>query len=529
MTALLFERIFNYVSTPDIFTVNFVLKVIGSIVGIYFVMNIGKIIAKRTEFAIIQDGVKKLKDRLFLSILMRHPEQQKDTATYTSLLLNDVSVLEKNYFSALFEIGINLLIFLFSLIVMFSKSAKLSLILLVGVSLPILMTKVIEPIIVNKSKKWEQSYGKYTHFIQDCFKGMTTIQNYSIEQETARQHGGLSSTVGRLLTSLNTVKESVSYATFGLTFAITLSVQLYGMFLVSQHELELGEVMAIIQLSNTVAYPLVSVFGMYAQLISTKNIRERIAENLEVEPMPEDVLDEEFNQLSCIHVNYQREEKQILKNINLTIDKGEKVLIVGGNGAGKSTLLKVLQKKITDIEGDIYFNQHNVKSLSPKTLFKNIGFVLQNVFVFNKSVIYNIVFNDKFSKSELDDIIELVGLNSLVNERGDEFIVGESGAYISGGQKQRIEIARALIRKRPILFLDEAFSAIDKQSSLKIENELLKNKELTIAAIQHSINQENLSLYHKVIVLKDGAVVEEGRPDELLQNNDSFLHTVLQS
>ena len=97
VTALLFERIFNYVSTPDIFTVNFVLKVIGSIVGIYFVMNIGKIIAKRTEFAIIQDGVKKLKDRLFLSILMRHPEQQKDTATYTSLLLNDVSVLEKNY------------------------------------------------------------------------------------------------------------------------------------------------------------------------------------------------------------------------------------------------------------------------------------------------------------------------------------------------------------------------------------------------------------------------------------------------
>lgn len=527
VTALLAERIFNYVLTPEVFTVKFVLKVIGLIIGVYFVLNVGKTIAKRTEFAIIQEGVKKLKDQLFLSFLMRSPEEQRETASYTSLLLNDVSVLEQNYFSALFSIGVNRLVFLFSLTVMFSKSAKLSLILLIGVSLPIFISKWLEPLIVKLSKKWEASYGRYTHFIQDCFKGITTIQNYSIEQETTRQHTGLSLNVARSLTSLNTLKESVSYCTYGITFAVTMAVQLYGIYLVSQQELVLGEVMAIIQLSNTVAYPLVSVFGMYAQLVSTKNIRARVLEQLQVAPLTGEVVEEEFKQLTCHHVHYQRDEKQILKDINLSIHKGEKVLIIGGNGAGKSTLLKVLQKQITDIEGSIYFNQHNVREISPKTLFQNIGFVLQNVFVFNKSVRYNITFDDPFSTKEVNELMELVGLDLLIEERGDDFIVGESGAYLSGGQKQRIEIARALIRKRPILFLDEAFSAIDKKSASRIENELLKREELTVVSIQHSINQENLNLYDRVIVLQEGAIVEQGLPSALLENDDSFLHTIV--
>lgn len=215
-------------------------------------------------------------------------------------------------------------------------------------------------------------------------------------------------------------------------------------------------------------------------------------------------------ELKNVCFSYHNGDSKILDNLNLTISKGEFVIISGESGAGKSTLLNILCGFIAPDEGNYLIDGHKVEHINQ---IKNlIGYIPQNVFLFNDSIINNIAFGESENEIDVDrvnEIVKLVNLEEFVRQPsvGLSYSIGENGCFLSGGQKQRLAIARALYRNAEILILDEITNALDKENEEKILvvlSDLSKKLNLTIVLVAHKLS--NLTFFDHVYHLKNGQI-----------------------
>ncbi len=198
----------------------------------------------------------------------------------------------------------------------------------------------------------------------------------------------------------------------------------------------------------------------------------------------------EINNLSFSY----NEEREILKGIDLSINKGEKVAIVGRSGSGKSTLLRLLLRYYDDYDGEILIDGINSKDIKLSSIYEMMSTIQQNVFMFDDSIESNIALYGNYSDEEIDNAILESGLKTLIDSlpNGKNSSVGENGSNLSGGEKQRVSIARALIKNTPIILLDEATTSLDAETSFEIENSLLDIDGLTSLVVTHKLNPELL-------------------------------------
>ncbi|WP_415340233.1 ATP-binding cassette domain-containing protein, partial [Clostridium perfringens] len=194
------------------------------------------------------------------------------------------------------------------------------------------------------------------------------------------------------------------------------------------------------------------------------------------------------------------------------------------SGSGKSTIIKLLLNYYNDFDGEITIDNISSKDIKPSSLYKMISIIHQNVFMFDGSIKDNITLFENFDELKVEEAIKFSGLNSLVNslDNGYNSSVGENGQNISGGEKQRIAIARSIIRKTPILVLDEATSSLDNETGYNIENSILSIPKLTCLVITHKLIKDLLIKYDGIIVIQNGTVVEFGNFDELIDMKGYF-------
>ena len=210
--------------------------------------------------------------------------------------------------------------------------------------------------------------------------------------------------------------------------------------------------------------------------------------------------------------------------MNVKISKNKKYAIVGTSGCGKSTLAKLIMGYYADYNGQIKYDNQDIKNMDIEKINEIISIIHQDVYMFDKSIKDNICLYKEFSSEKINKILELSGVDNFINELEGEldYHVGENGNNLSGGQKQRIAIARALINESPIIILDEGTSAIDMQTGYDIESRLLKLDELTLITITHKMSEELLSLYDEVIFMEDGKIAEKGSFKELFSKEERF-------
>ena len=166
------------------------------------------------------------------------------------------------------------------------------------------------------------------------------------------------------------------------------------------------------------------------------------------------------------------------------------------------------------------------EEISIDSLFEILSFVEQNVFVFDDSIINNITMYSNMEDELLKEAINKSGLAKLIEEKGPDYRCGENGCNLSGGEKQRISIARALVKKSQLLLLDEATSALDNETSASITNNLLAIGNTTKIMITHRLDEEILSKFDEIIVMKNGNIVEFGTYKELIDKNATFKSLV---
>ena len=225
-----------------------------------------------------------------------------------------------------------------------------------------------------------------------------------------------------------------------------------------------------------------------------------------------------------VDFKYEKTNKQAINNINLSILGGTMAAFVGHSGAGKSTIINLLPRFYDPQKGIIEIDDQNIKKVRLNSLRKNISMVSQDVILFDDTIKNNIAYAKKgASHDEIVEACRFAAANEFIDNLPSayETMIGENGLRLSGGQKQRISIARAVLKKSPIILLDEATSSLDADSEEIVQNAILNlTKNKTTLVIAH-----RLSTIHKadtIFVLKDGNIIDSGKHEKLIKDCNEY-------
>ena len=222
---------------------------------------------------------------------------------------------------------------------------------------------------------------------------------------------------------------------------------------------------------------------------------------------------------------YPEQSKAALDSINLSINPGETVALVGRSGSGKSTLSSLLTRFYTPQQGQVQLDGHDLSDYELKSLRRQFALVSQQVTLFNDTVANNIAYGARrdVSREELIRAAKIAHVDEFVTQLADGYdtLIGENGLMLSGGQRQRLAIARAVLVDAPVLILDEATSALDTESEKLIQDALEQlQQKCTSVVVAHRLSTiENAD---KIVVIDDGKIVEQGTHDSLLKNNGAY-------
>lgn len=447
-----------------------------------------------------------LNQNLYQSYASRNIEsfQKKDSSEILNEFNNEVNVVIDNYVSS----KLNVFSLTISLILGSLYIANLSVEILIFLLFCAFITIFINSIFKNRLKKNQMNYldsmKQWLCSIKNlcrCFNDIKIlnlekvfcdgldIENKNLEQSTLKNNGFI-----KILSSLNSF---ISQAMFFLTL-------LFGIVLIHYNRLTVGQLLGIAQASNMVIMPIVNYANLRNMIQSSKPVLQKLLDNSmcyeENEPI---VFDEQIHHIKIKHLSYSYGVRQILDLNNLVIDQGKKYLVIGKSGDGKSTFLDILTKQ-KKADG-LYVNNKDLKDVQFSTYADKFSYVNQNNDLLPFSFEQNITLGRKMSKYSLKDLVTIFNLESIFDKERDN--LDFEHLNLSGGEKQRICLARAMYRNKKWLFLDEAFSAIDKTNSDRIHQFILSNPDLTVLSIEHKVTKETVSLYDKVLLFENKKIV----------------------
>ena len=410
---------------------------------------------------------------------------------------------------------------------LFYKSFLLSLILLILLPLVYLAVKFSTSRIRKGSIKVQESMGKMTHQLDENISGNDLIKIYNAEDSEKSKFFNIINTIRQqrfkvdLAGGLNT---SIVNVLIGLSLAYV--VYFSSTYLV----MSAGDFLAYFTAMGMLVKPAKTLININKPLqqaiVAGKSVFNLIDEEPENNPSTQtlnnisgDII---FEQVSFSYNN----DKPSLNQINLTIKNGEKIALVGSTGSGKTTFVNLLTRFYNPTSGTISINNININSFDLDSYRSNFSYVDQNVRLFNDSISGNIAFGQK-DKMAMDTIINAAKISNsteFIEKLDDKYDseIGEDGITLSGGQRQRLSIARAIAKDSPILILDEATSALDSATEKLVQSAISKmQKDRTTIIIAHRLS--TIKNADRIIVLKDGEIIEQGTHSELIKISGEYL------
>lgn len=433
-----------------------------------------------------------------------------------------------------------LLDLLFSVVfvaVMFYYSWQLTLLVLISLPCYVLLTVFITPILRNRLNDKFAKGAANQAFLVESLSNIQTIKAMALEPQMVRHwEEQLASYVN---SSFRTGQIGM-LGSQGVTLVsqlVSVAIMWLGASLVIDDKLTVGQLVAFNMLSGQVSSPVMRLAQLWQDFqqtgISVARLGDVLNTKNEQESKTNAVLPAITGQLifDKIVFRYKVDGQLILKNVSLTVNPGEIIGIVGRSGSGKSTLTKLLQKLYVPEQGRVMIDGIDLSLANPAWLRRQIGVVLQENNLFNRSIRDNIAITNR--NIAMDKVIwaaKLAGAHDFIAElpQGYDTLLGENGSGLSGGQRQRIAIARALINDPKILIFDEATSALDYESERVIQDnmhEICKNR--TVLIIAHRLSAVRIA--HRIIAMDHGEIVESGAHSELMAVNDGYyryLHSL---
>ncbi|PAT01125.1 hypothetical protein CI105_08320 [Candidatus Izimaplasma bacterium ZiA1] len=426
---------------------------------------------------------------------------------YVSNLINDVNTFEADFFLSLINVIFRFFMYLAALIILLVINWKIALIIFIVSILVFFISKFYEKRTVRYQKDVSTANEKFTVDVSNVFNGLEILKLNNIEDSFLEKNKKAIKSLEHKKFKFNIFTSFQLYSNFAIGNFVVIGLVIYMIYQL-QNGLSYGVMIISIQLSANIIFSLVNLFPLVNKLKASSAIFEKIT-------VPEEVVESngsknpfEYNSLININdVSFSYENNKVFKSINFSFEKGKKHIVKGPSGSGKSTLFKLISHVIDDYDGSIDVDGVDLKSVSMSSFNEKVSYVYQDVFLFETTLKENICLYKDYSDDEVLDACKKAGLEDFVAslDEGIYTMISENGKNLSGGERQRISIARALVKKAEIIFVDEATSALNEEFGRQIESTLL-SLDATVISISHKYFDGITNKYDIVLEIKDGFI-----------------------
>lgn len=451
---------------------------------------------------------------------------KEGTALYVSALTNDCTSIENNYLAATFTLIELLFCFLGALIMMLYYSPVM-LVLAVALSfLPVAVSMTAGNRLTEQEKEISKKNERFVSIVNELLSGFPVIKSFRAETQASRLFSQRNEQAEEAKKNKRRTEQLISLLANDAGIIAQMGIFLAGAWLaISGKGVTAGVVIVFVQLMNYILNPISQVPLLWSNRKAAIALMEKLSDALSENVREEgrEKLNGFSEKIEVKDLTYGYEpESPVLKDLDVQFDAGKSYAIVGGSGSGKSTLLNLLMGSSSNYQGEICIDSVSIKNIESESLYQLMTSVQQNVFVFNDTIRNNVTMFHEFSDKEVTLALERSGLSEFIEKRGEDFVCGENGANLSGGERQRISIARALLRKSPILLVDEATAALDAATARAVSFSILNLVGMTRIVVTHRLEEAILRRYDKILVMKNGTICEQGKFDTLMQQKGQF-------
>lgn len=451
---------------------------------------------------------------------------KEGTALYVSALTNDCTSIENNYLAATFTLIELLFCFLGALIMMLYYSPVM-LVLAVALSfLPVAVSMTAGNRLTEQEKEISKKNERFVSIVNELLSGFPVIKSFRAETQASRLFSQRNEQAEEAKKNKRRTEQLISLLANDAGIIAQMGIFLAGAWLaISGKGVTAGVVIVFVQLMNYILNPISQVPLLWSNRKAVIALMEKLSDALSENVREEgrEKLNGFSEKIEVKDLTYGYEpESPVLKDLDVQFDAGKSYAIVGGSGSGKSTLLNLLMGSSSNYQGEICIDGVSIKNIESESLYQLMTSVQQNVFVFNDTIRNNVTMFHEFPDKEVTLALERSGLSEFIEKRGEEFVCGENGANLSGGERQRISIARALLRKSPILLVDEATAALDAATARAVSFSILNLVGMTRIVVTHRLEEAILRRYDKILVMKNGTICEQGNFDTLMQQKGQF-------
>ena len=481
--------------------------------------------------------MKTLRNKTFSKILKLplsyYSEERK--GDIIARMTSDVQEVENSIISTFEVVFKDPLIILFTVFALVTLSFKLTVFILILLPLSGMLIGRLGKKLKSGARKGQSKLGFLISILEETISGLRIIKAFNAENKTEGRFFNVNRFYTRIMVGLFRRRGlSSPLSEFLGTFVIAVVVW-YGSNLVLKADSSLSpeKLIVFILLFYTIINPAKQVSTAYYSIQKGLASLDRINAILEapvtiVDKKDAKTISEFKESIEYKNVSFKYDKDLVLKNINLKIEKGKSIALVGQSGSGKSTMVDLIPRFIDAIEGEVLIDGIPVKDYKTKDVRDLMGIVTQESILFNDSVYNNIAYSmDNVDAADVIKAAKVANAHEFIEKMKYDYHtnIGDRGHKLSGGQRQRISIARAVMKNPPILILDEATSALDTESEMLVQDALVAlMKNRTSIVIAHRLS--TIKNVDEIIVLHEGEIVERGKHEELIKLNGQYKKLV---
>jgi ATP-binding cassette, subfamily B, bacterial MsbA len=510
-----------------------ILIIPACIILAFTIKGLSLYLAKVTMITVSEEIRKDIQNDMFATLVKADTNtvDNKHSGEFVANLMNDVNMIVNLVSTAVLNLFKDSLTLVGLLSVMFYQNWKLSLAAITMIPLAIIVAKILGKRMTKVTNQQMQRTGIFSSYLIEIFKNHKLIKIFQKEPFEKQRAKGFIEDLKESTKKINIVFVRSSPVMEALTGIMIAFIIFISAKLVMNGELEVSNFFSFLAAMMLAYQPVRSLatlnIAIHQGLAGARRVLPIIDDVPKVSDK-KDALELKINkgniQFENVKFEYQKSERQILNSINLNIPGEKMTALVGHSGAGKSTVLNLIPRFYNIDEGDIKIDNQSIFNSTIYSLRKNISLVSQDTTLFDDTILNNISYaNSNASKKDIEEAANLSFANEFIEKLPNKYntLIGENGVRLSGGEKQRLSIARAILKKSPIILLDEATSSLDAETENKIQKAItFLTKGKTTIVIAHRLS--TILNSDKIYVIDKGNVVGEGKHEELLVSSNIY-------